>query len=108
MEANNQDSNIHLAEKNEVLVVAIQNDAISKYRSIVDGCKLDASFFEIEVFASIRSNFEHELSLVLLIDFGASRTRLSIVEFGTLKSFHKRSDATSFPLLLYKEANRRE
>jgi len=88
LEANNQDSNIHSVEKNEVLVVAIQNDAISKYRSIVDGCKLDASFFEIEVFASIRSNFEHELSLVLLIDFGASRTRLSIVEFGTLKSFH--------------------
>jgi len=74
--------------KTEVLVVAIQNDAIARYRSIVDGCKLQTDFFEIEVFSSIRSNFEHELSLVLLIDFGASRTKLSIVEFGTVKSFH--------------------
>ena len=88
LEANSQDSALSSAGKMEVLVVAIQNDAISKYRSIVDGCKLETDFFEIEVFSSIRSNFEHELSLVLLMDFGASRTKLSIVEFGTVKSFH--------------------
>jgi len=87
-EANNQEVPFSPSGKSEVLVVAIQNDAISKYRSIVDGCKLKTDFFEIEVFSSIRSNFEHELSLVLLIDFGASRTKLSIVEFGTIKSFH--------------------
>ena len=89
-EANSQDQDptILSTEKTEALVVAIQNDAISKYRSIVDGCKLETDFFEIEIFSSIRSNFEHELSLVLLIDFGASRTKLSIVEFGTVKSFH--------------------
>ena len=88
LEANSGEVASLPAEKTEVLVVAIQNDAISKYRSIVDGCKLETEFFEIEVFSSIRSNFEHELSLVLLIDFGASRTKLSIVEFGTIKSFH--------------------
>jgi len=74
--------------KIEVLVVAIQNDAVSKYRSIVSECALGAGFFEIEIFSSIRANFEHELSPVLLIDFGASSTKLSIVEFGTVKSFH--------------------
>ncbi|HNW71537.1 MAG TPA: type IV pilus assembly protein PilM [Candidatus Paceibacterota bacterium] len=87
-EANNPDLQLETFEKTEVLVVAIQNDVVSKYRSIVDGNKLNASFFEIEIFSSIRSNFEHELSLVLLMDFGASRTKLSIVEFGTVKSFH--------------------
>lgn len=75
-------------EKTSVLVVATQNDAVSKYRSILSESKLEASFFEIETFSSIRSNFEHELSPVLLMDFGASRTKLSIVEFGMLKSFH--------------------
>lgn len=75
-------------EKTSVLVVATQNDAISKYRSIISQCSLTASLFEIEVFSSIRANFEHELSPVLLIDFGASRTKLSIVEFGMLKSYH--------------------
>jgi type IV pilus assembly protein PilM len=76
------------AEKINVLVVATQNDAVARYRSIVSGCNLSASFFEIEVFSSIRANFEHELSPVLLIDFGASRTKLSIVEFGMVKSYH--------------------
>ena len=74
--------------KTNVLVVATQNDAISKYRSIVSQCSMTSSFFEIEIFSSIRSNFEHELSPVLLMDFGASRTKLSIVEFGMVKSYH--------------------
>ena len=46
------------------------------------------SFFEIEIFSSVRANFEHELALVLLMDFGASRTKLSLVEFGMVKSYH--------------------
>lgn len=87
-EANNPDLPTKLADKKEVLVVALQNDAVSKYRSIVSECALSASFFEIEIFASVRSNFEHELSPVLLIDFGASRTKLSLIEFGMVKSYH--------------------
>lgn len=75
-------------EKTKVLVVATQNDAISKARSIVSQCSLTASFFEIEIFSSIRSNFERELSLVLLMDFGASRTKLSLVEYGMVTSYH--------------------
>jgi type IV pilus assembly protein PilM len=72
----------------DVLVVATQNDAVAKYHSVVSGGEMQASFFEIEIFSSIRANFEHELSPVLLIDFGASRTKLSIVEFGLVKSYH--------------------
>ncbi len=87
-EANSPDSPSVLPEKTEVLVVAIQNDAISKYRSIVSQCSLEAGFFEIEIFSSIRANFEHELSLVLLVDFGASSTKLSLVEFGMVKTHH--------------------
>jgi type IV pilus assembly protein PilM len=75
-------------EKINVLVVATQNEAVAKYRSVVSACNLLASFFEIEIFSSIRSNFEHELSPVLLIDLGASRTKLSIIEFGMVKGYH--------------------
>ncbi|MDD5721134.1 MAG: type IV pilus assembly protein PilM [Candidatus Pacebacteria bacterium] len=75
-------------EKTNVLVVTTQNDAVAKYRSIVSACNLSASFFEIEIFSSIRANFEHELSPVLLVDFGASRTKLSIVEFGMVTNYH--------------------
>ena len=87
-EVNNPDLPPVLPEKTEVLVVAIQNDAVSKYRSIVSQCSLEAGFFEIEIFSSIRANFEHELSLVLLMDFGASSTKLSLVEFGMVKNHH--------------------
>lgn len=78
----------HKLEKVNVLVVATQNEAVSKYRSLVAECGLSAPFLEIEIFSSIRSCFEHELSPVLLVDLGASRTKLSIVEFGMVKSYH--------------------
>ena len=76
------------ADKQNILVVATQNNVVSKYRSIVSECQLQSSFFEIEIFSSIRANFEHELSPVLLIDFGASCTKLSIVEFGMVNAYH--------------------
>lgn len=75
-------------QRKTILVVATQNDAVARFRSIVSGCGLTASFFEIEVFSSIRANFEHELSPVLLVDFGASSTKLSVVEFGMIKNYH--------------------
>lgn len=75
-------------QKKTILVVATQNDTVARFRSIVSGSSLSSSFFEIEVFSSVRSNFEHELSPVLLVDFGASCTKLSIVEFGMIKNYH--------------------
>ncbi|MFA6353343.1 MAG: type IV pilus assembly protein PilM [Candidatus Paceibacterota bacterium] len=87
-EMNTEDVPVKEEEKINVLVVTTQNDAVARYRSIVSGCNLSASFFEIEIFSSIRANFEHELSPVLLIDFGASCTKLSVVEFGMVKSYH--------------------
>ena len=87
-EENNPSLPVAEVGKKEVLVIALQNDAVAKYRSIISQCALSASFFEIEIFSSIRANFEHELSLVLLMDFGASRTKLTLVEFGMVKSYH--------------------
>jgi len=74
--------------KTEVLVVAIHNDTLAKYRDILLKTDIHSNFFEMEIFSSIRSTFGHELSPVLLIDFGAQKTKLSIVEFGIIKTFH--------------------
>ena len=87
-EENNPETKVIDKNKTDVLVVAIQNSAIEKYRSLVSEAKLATSFFEIEIFSSIRANFEHELSLVLLIDLGASHTKVSLVEFGMVKNYH--------------------
>ncbi|MFZ2149832.1 MAG: type IV pilus assembly protein PilM [Minisyncoccia bacterium] len=87
-EMNNPDLPLVPVDKINVLVVATQNEAVGKQRSILSQCDLTPAFFEIEIFSSIRANFEHELSPVLLMDFGASRTKLSIVEFGMVKGYH--------------------
>ena len=87
-EMNSPESVAAGAGKLNVLVVATQKDAIAKAHSVVAESGLTASFFEIEIFSSIRANFEHELSPVLLIDFGAAHTKLALVEFGMLKSYH--------------------
>lgn len=75
-------------KKNEILVAAIHNDTINKYRDVIKQSDIDAGFFEIEVFSSIRATFGRELSSVLLVDFGASRTKLAIIEFGIVRVFH--------------------
>jgi type IV pilus assembly protein PilM len=74
--------------KTEVLVSAIHNDTIKKYREILKAGKLQSNFFEIEVFSAIRSTFGHELSPVMIMDFGASKTKIAITEYGIVKSFH--------------------
>ena len=56
-EANAVDTPAKEEEKINILVVTTQNDAVARYRSIVSGCKLSASFFEIEIFSSILPNF---------------------------------------------------
>ncbi|MEK7175448.1 MAG: type IV pilus assembly protein PilM [Patescibacteria group bacterium] len=87
-EVNTLDGSRESSKKTEVLVVAIHNDAISKYRSIVSECQLETNFFEVEIFSSVRANFEHELSLVLLVDIGASLTRVSLIDLGVVKDYH--------------------
>ncbi|HUC88633.1 MAG TPA: type IV pilus assembly protein PilM [Candidatus Paceibacterota bacterium] len=74
--------------KVEVLVVAIHNDILSRYRDVLAKTQLHSDSFEMEIFSNIRSCLGHELAPVLLIDFGASKTKLSIVEAGIVRVFH--------------------
>jgi type IV pilus assembly protein PilM len=74
--------------KTEVLVAAIHNETISRYKEILKTSSVEADVFEIEVFSNIRSCFDNEISPVLLIDFGASKTKLAIVENGIVRVFH--------------------
>jgi len=74
--------------KIEVLVAAIHNETLNKYRDLTNASGLTANTFEIEVFSAVRSTFSHELSAVLLMDFGASKTKLAIAEYGIIRNFH--------------------
>ena len=72
----------------EVLVVAIHNDILSRYQEILKKAELHSDSFEMEIFSNIRSAFNHDVAPILLMDFGASKTKLSIVESGIVRVFH--------------------
>jgi type IV pilus assembly protein PilM len=74
--------------KIDVMIVAIHNDTIAKYNSVVTGAGLDASFFEIEIFSTMRAVLDEALAPVMIMDFGAASTKLYIVERGVIKASH--------------------
>jgi type IV pilus assembly protein PilM len=84
----NENAEIIRDAKTEVLTVAIHNDTLAKYRELLNVSGINSNFFEMEVFSSVRSAFGHELAPVLMIDFGASKTKLSIIEHGIVRTFH--------------------
>ncbi len=75
-------------QKIEVLIVALHNDTIIRYKDIVARTALDASFFEIEIFSTMRSILDQEIAPVLIVDMGAASTKLYIVERGIMRSSH--------------------
>lgn len=74
--------------KVDVLIAAIHNATLEKYNQVVKKTGLEASFFEIEVFSTIRSTFGREISPVMIFDMGAGMTKLSIVDKGVINSVH--------------------
>ncbi len=75
-------------EKLQVMLIVTHNDAISHMQEITRLSSLDASFFEIEIFSTIRSVLDHEPEPVMILDLGAGSTKLYIVDRGILRSSH--------------------
>lgn len=71
----------------EVLVAAIRKETIRFYQAILQQAKLQPISFEIETFSGMRSTFFQEIKPVALVDFGASSTRVSVVEMGVIRKF---------------------
>ncbi len=74
--------------KIEVLLVAIHNDTISKFRSIGASAGLQVGFFEIEVFSSVRAALEHGIAPIAVVDMGAGTTKFYVVERGLVRESH--------------------
>jgi type IV pilus assembly protein PilM len=72
----------------DVLLVAIHNETLGRYSDIVRMANLNSSFFEIEIFSTIRAVLENSITPTAIIDMGAGATKLYIVEFGIVKSSH--------------------
>ncbi|OHA12903.1 MAG: hypothetical protein A2909_02175 [Candidatus Tagabacteria bacterium RIFCSPLOWO2_01_FULL_39_11] len=68
-----------------ILLAAVYKDVIEKFRNIISSAGFEFTAFEIEIFSSARSNMRQEVYPVLVIDFGASTTKMAIVERGIVR-----------------------
>ncbi len=74
--------------KTDVLIVAIHNDTLARYKDIAEKSGVLPGFFEIEVFSTMRSVVDDALRPVLVIDMGAASTKLYIIERGIVRTSH--------------------
>jgi len=70
----------------QVLLVAIHKDIINFYKNIISKANLKARAYEIESFSMVRSCLAKESSPVAIMDFGASTTKLAVVDYGIIRS----------------------
>ncbi|MEN9413144.1 MAG: hypothetical protein RLZZ342_231 [Candidatus Parcubacteria bacterium] len=76
------------APTREVLLVAIHNSLLEQYRTLSENTGVTVNFYEIEVFSAIRSALGHGLAPQLLVDIGASSTKMYVVERGVVRLTH--------------------
>jgi type IV pilus assembly protein PilM len=75
-------------ENRMVLIVAMHNETLRKYTETLRIAELTPSFYEIEVFSSIRSTVARSLAPVAIIDLGAATSKLYLVELGIILASH--------------------
>lgn len=71
--------------KQQMLLVAIPNDIISRYRAIFKGAGLRLKALEVENLAYTRAVIGNDATPSLIVDIGARSTNISVVDQGFLK-----------------------
>jgi len=74
--------------KMKVLLVAVHNEALTHLERVVSRAEVVASFYEIEIFSTIRAVVDEPLKPVMVIDIGAAATKVYIVERGLVARSH--------------------
>ncbi len=75
--------------KRDVLVAAIQNDALSRFKVLMQFVNLKQPPTEIECFSAIRAAYTAEEHHIAVIDVGAVSTKLYIAKDGLLQRMHR-------------------
>lgn len=76
------------ANKVRVLLVAVHNDELALLQNVMNGAGLETSFYELEIFSTIRSVVNEPVKPVLVLDIGASATKSYVVERGVVALSH--------------------
>jgi len=74
--------------KIQVLLVAVHNDELTLLEGVIRESQLAATFYEIEIFSTIRSVVDEPVKPVLVLDIGASATKVYVVEHGVVALSH--------------------
>ncbi|KKU76187.1 MAG: Type IV pilus assembly protein PilM [Parcubacteria group bacterium GW2011_GWA2_47_64] len=72
----------------KILIAAIHNEALNRYRDIVKDSGLESSFLEVELFSTIRALFPQDLEPHAVLDLGAGETKLYIIDRGLIRTSH--------------------
>ena len=72
----------------EILLVAIHNNVLEDYQSIMNTVGLSVEFYELEVFSAARGALGHGIAPVIIVDIGASSTKIYVVERGIIRMSH--------------------
>jgi type IV pilus assembly protein PilM len=72
----------------EVLIVAVHNDELALLQQVMKSSALEASFYEIEIFSTIRAVVDEPVKPVLVLDIGAASTKIYVVEQGVVAFSH--------------------
>lgn len=76
------------ANVTDILMVAIHRQTLTRLETITKGAGITPKFFEIEPFSFSRASYEHGTAPTMMIDLGASSTRVYIIEFGVVSISH--------------------
>lgn len=75
-------------DKIEVLLVAVHSNELLSLQKVIVGAGLNASFYEIEIFSTIRAVVEEPVKPVMVLDVGAASTKTYVVERGIVALSH--------------------
>jgi len=88
-EEKDKDKEKATTNKRDVLVAAIQNEALSRFKVLMQFANLGEPPTEIECFSAIRGVYKADEPDIALIDIGAVSTKLYIARQGLLQRMHR-------------------
>lgn len=73
----------------DVLLVVILNDVLQRYQDVMVRSQVQSSFYEVEIFSTIRSVLpDGGMKPAMIVDFGAATTKIYMIEHGVVRSSH--------------------
>lgn len=75
-------------EKLNVLLIAVPKEVVSKYQRVAAAAGLELRALESESFSLSRALVGNDLSTIMLVDFGAANTNLTVIDGGFIFMSH--------------------